>query len=661
MKKRAKALPSRFYRYGARAPVAEGETVRSQMRLAHRYHNALVEVELRRRKRVDETLAAVEPALAATEVALAVAEAEVEASRGAIRAAQAAARKKVRPKALVARVAAAKAARAPLYAQRKAIRGRLFGVRALKVGGVSAGWVTPPDPRWTAAQAQIDADTLAEKKRLRAACGLYWGTYLAVEDSLRGVRKGRPPKFQRWRGDGHLAVQVQHGLSPAEALAGVDNRLRIEPVPAAAWLPGGRHLRKTTVWLRVGPPGRPKKGEGDRPPVWAKVPIVLHRPLPDDARIKWVHLLRRRVAVHDEWSVSFVLTRASGWAKPDVAAEGAVGIDVGWRLRPNGLRVAYWLGSDGAEGELVLPSRWLGGFEKVEDLRSIRDKHFDAARGALMAWLKGRDVPEWFREVAAYLPHWKSSARLARVVARWRTARFPGDADPLLDAAALRSALSLDPPSGPRGRNGGPTRAGRLGYGSPDSIYGIMEAWRQQDRHLCEWEGNQREKLQRQREDVYRNFGAQMRRRYRTAAVEALDLRGFHVLPKAEETPEEQAVRKHVRDACLSVLFRCVEEGMARLVRVDPALTTMRCADCGHVADFDRMNLVAPCPACQRPEDQDRRAARNLLAQTGGPPVAAPASGGGVGGPAGGAGAAPPTPPPGGGAPADASDKEAAA
>lgn len=616
-----KSDPARIYAYGAKAPVENADLVGEQMFKAHRYRNELVAFERERRDRIDAALVRLSPHLAQTEADLVQAEADVEKAVGALKAAQGKARKKVRPAPLVSAVTAAKKARKTLWDQRKQLRAALFGKRAPKNPQNPRAlrpWLVQPDPQWLVEEAAINTWHKAEEKRLRATNDLYWGTYLHVEQAMGNVKQGPPPQFQSWRGDGHLAVQIQGGLPAPELFGGSDTRIRVDPVPAAAWQPGGRALRRTRVWLRVGSDGRA--------PIWAVVPVVLHRPLPDDAKVKWVHLIRRRVATHDEWRVSFVLTRESGWAKTDCASEGTVGIDVGWRVRPDGLRVAYWAGSDGAEGELVLPQAVVDGWQKVCDLRSIRDLHFNTMRVALVAWLKGAQAPAWLQQETQTLAQWRSPARLAKLTRQWRDARFAGDAVALPEAAEIRSTMQLDPAH----------------YGTPVSIYDLLEAWRKKNRHLYDWERNQELKLQRRREDLYRNFAATMRRSYRTIVIESLDLRDFHVLPQAEEPSANGAMREHTRTACLSFLLRCLKESAANLVGAQAEYTTMDCHVCNHREDFDRMNLFHTCGSsaaggCGALWDQDQNAARNLLKQ--GPSGAA----GAAGTPSGtGAGASPP-------------------
>lgn len=545
-----KSLPSRIYSYGSKPPAVGADHVDRQMWLAHQYRNRLVELELARRKRVDEALLRLSPQLVQTQTALTEAEGEIEAARAKIRKQNAQARKKLpADQYKKEELRQLKARRKELWAKRKELRKATFD-----------------STLWTAAQDEINAWANAEGKKAREACNIFWGSYLQTEQSMSGIRSGPPPRFKRWNGDGHLAVQLQGGLSIADALACADNRLRVEPVPPEAYQPGGRRLRKTRVWFRV--------GTQENQPIWAVLPIVLHRPLPADATIKWAHLLRRRIGTHCEWRVQFVLSKAS-WPRRDQAEHGTVGIDVGWRIKGDGsLRVAYWVGEDGLEGELALPADWLGEMRRVEKIQGHRDDNLNAIKARLAAWMADPANPnEWLLAQAATLPQWRSAARLAALVLRWREARFTRD----------------------------------------ETIYTELEAWRKRDKHLLEFAVNLRDQLQRRREDIYRVFAAQMRRRYKTAIIEDLDLRDFHELPQAEEEAADGALREHTRDACLSALIRCLRESMAEVVELPAQDTTKTCDKCGHVGEFDHAPLVRTCPSCGDKDDQDRVAARNLL------------------------------------------------
>lgn len=553
-----KSLPARIYAYGARPPCAGGELVDQQMSLAHRYRNQLVEIELERRKEVEAALRSISPGLILIEAEIAGVEGKLQAARALIDEASQKARKKVRPPEAVEATKLAREELKELRSKRKLLRTELFESEA-----------------WKVEQERINEKTVVAQKKLRGETELFWGSYLHVEQSMSGCRAGAPPKFHRWNGDGHLAVQLQGGI-PARDIFDPDTRFYIDRVPDEAWERGGRKLQRTKAHFRV---GSDPKGS----PVFAEIPMVMHRPIPDDAVLKWVHLTRRRIGTHCEWRVQLVLTREAGWPRPDQATDGTVGIDVGWRMKPDGsMRVAYYKGSDGEEGELEIPAYWLGEMKKTRDIQSIRDRLFDEARPIFAKGLKFLSLPDWLKEASESLHLWKSQARLASLAIRWRTERFKGD----------------------------------------DVVFDAIENWRKRDKHLLEYGANLRDQLQRNREDLYRVFAAKLRRKYKTAAIEDLDLRDFHVLPNTEEKSPDGALREHTRDAALSVLIRCLKESMAVTIEV-PAKNTTKLHQCGSIEEWDRKELTHTCSKCGQTYDQDACAARNILSLVSGSAVEA--------------------------------------
>lgn len=596
--------PTKLFSFGADEPTENLEVVREQMRLAHKYRNVLVEIERARRIRVDGALRGLSPDLVECETEIAREEEALGKAREAVNRAKAAARANVRPAEAVAEARRARGRLRDLRARRKELRAALFS-----------------SPEWVSAQEKIDTDDLVARKKARSESGLYWSTYLIVEQSMGKARRGAPPKFMRWRGDGHLAVQLQQGLAVKDAWGGEDARLRIDALPNV-----GSHgaQKRTVVRFRVQSTG---KGE----PVWATVPVTIHRALPPDATIKWAHLIRRRVGTHDEWRVQFALARTAGWPREDAVKEGEVGIDIGWRIMEDGrLRVAYWCGSDGAEGELALPSRWVERMKHHEKIRSVRGSLFNAAKATLAAWLRtvGAGVPEWMRETVVTLAQWRSEARLAALVLRWRGERFAGDDASPVDPALANALESCGTQEADKAKTQDASDrhwrlAERYFTASRAGIFDQLECWRWRDRHLYDYEANERMQLLREREDSYRVFAAEMRRRYAVAWLEGkavrvsglMDLRDFHVLPKPEEAPMDGALREHTRDAALSILRRCLVESMRETKAREAANTTLACHACGVVrviAPGDRGELFLSC-VCGKKVDQDRNAALNLL------------------------------------------------
>ena len=537
--------PSLIFRYGALPPVEDGPVL-EQMRAAHRYRNKLVEIERDRREKAAAIVSAASPDLAGLERQYAELGEQVESAAAEIKATNQRARKQRATLEQRAKLRTLRAERAEVYARLKEAKHTAYHSLAAR-----------------AALDQLDAVTLDATKAARATCSVYWGTYLQIEAGLGSIRKGPPPRFLRWTGDGKLAVQIQGGMSRQEAEVG-DSRLKIATLE--------RRGKATNVYLRIGT-------DEMRNPIWAIVPVIFHRPIPDDAQIKWVYLLARRVGTHTRWAVCFVLSRATGWGKPDLATDGAVGLDLGWRILDHGLRVAYWCGSDGAGEEIVLPLRDVSRWQKADDLRAIRGKNFDAARDELALWLAGRDLPDWLIEQTRALRQWRNATWLAALAIHWREDRFTGD----------------------------------------EEAFAPLEAWRTQDKHLLEWEANQRRKAVAWRDDFYRRVAADLSRRYKTLVIEDCNWREMGRLPEVGESNESGRAGSYRVIAAVGSLARVLRERFAETVSADPAYTTQRCHVCGQLAQAEtRTSVWVKCNHCGEAWDQDRNAALNLLSAASG-------------------------------------------
>lgn len=552
-----KSLPSRIYSYGANAPILNADLVDQQMFLSHRYRNTMVETELDRREKVEKALRKLSPDLAKVDREIAKLDLSIEESQAEVKKdhVQLMMRKANDPEKVKA-IRDLKEKRAALYKTRSEIRKRLFG---------SSKWkktVQPP----------IEKTAVTIDKKKRAESELYWGNYLHVEQSMSKRRAGMPPRFKRWEGEGHLAVQIQKGISPEEALSCEDSRLRIlmgrvEVDGSRTHLTGiKRKLGTALCHFRI---GSDEKGS----PVMAHIPFTMHRPLPEDSVIKWAHLIRRRIGTKHDWMLQFVVSKKK-WVREDQAEDGAAGIDVGFRMIPEeGLRVAVVHGSDMATSDLILPSDWMGEMRRVEGIRSIRDTNFNDAKASLKAWLGQVKAEVWFREETEALHQWHSQGRLAGLVLKWREKRVTGD----------------------------------------EEIFVILEEWRKRDKHLYEFEANLRDQLYRRRQDLYRNFAAKLRREYQTAVLRKMDYRKLHELPEPEEDPKAKALKTHARDANLSGLERCIRESMAKTKEVVGKDVSRIHADCGSKEKADPAARFHTCLSCGETYDQDENAARNLL------------------------------------------------
>lgn len=552
------STPTRVYKYGAKPPEP-ADRVYDQIHGARHYRNALVENELDRRAAVETALRELVPDIARLTETVRALEDDLEDVRASIRRANARKRSK--------EPAPAKAQSA------RELKQQLSRARAELGAARKAAFKTDPVQ---GRLAEINAAAHERAKELRSDSGLHWGTYLAVEHDLRGIGTGPPPRFAgQDRYPGRLAAQIQGGASWEELLDG-HGQCRIEPLPLPPNAkPGGRRSKRPwhRLYLRVG-----SEGPGNRTPVWVTARFALHRPVPKDAVVKWVYLVRERVGTDDQWSVQFVLAREAGWSHGDRARKGAVAVDMGWRRMEDGaLRVAYALGSDGEYHELTLPAERLERWTKPEELRSIRDERFTLIRETLVGWLHAApDVPEWLHDTLATLAQWRAQARLASVVLRWRDERFDGD----------------------------------------DEIFSALEAWRRKDKHLYDWEAHQRRGEIRWRTDHYRRFAAHLRQNYRTVLVEDTDWSELLRQPPAEDDTAFADTRYHARLAAPGLLRRIIEAGCDDTARVSAAGSTRTCSRCGAgpAGDWDAATELEYRCAEGHTLDQDENAARNLLA-----------------------------------------------
>jgi hypothetical protein len=556
-----KSLPSRVFKFGARIDAADVPACMDVLRAAHRYRNALVELELERRAAIDALLRSMRPDLAATEAEIAAAELRQDEQIALIRKKNADRGQKKADQIDKTALSEMRARLKTLRAARKEMRSQLFADQAFKD-----------------AQVKIEDNHRQRWKDRRAACGLYCATYLQVEQSRGGDRAGAPPKFARFDGVGKIAVQFQGGATWGEVTSGADTRLRISDDVAIAPHPStapGAGPRWRRVHFRI--------ASADRRPVWASCAVKFHREIPEDAMLKWAWLQSERIGTKIKWSLQIVLSRAE-WPRTDTAATGTVGIDIGWRKIGDGsLRVAAWAGSDGASGEVILPARIVAGFQKCDELESIRDGKLNATLAKIKEWAAKAQLPEWWEEKAANLHQWRSQARLAGLVLHWRGNRFAGDSEIF---------AQLDGPAGSH------------------------ETWRQDDKHLLEWAAHQRRGLCAARKDIFRAAAAMLSRRYHTAIIEDIDLRE---LAKEPDVTSEKAMPASASGnrfiAACSYLTDALKQRMASTVKADAAGTTSTCHACGNQCEWDRAKLRHQCENCGAIWDQDHNAAKNLLSR----------------------------------------------
>lgn len=513
---------TRVYRYGLLPPTVGGDIVDEQMHAAHRYQNKLIEIEKARRERADRFFS--EKGLSEYEQRVEALLAELADHRDQIKASHVDARTpktdpvdSVTVESIKKRL---KEARQELNAERKRI--------------ATMPWVR----LWVAANNEESND---QAKAARAECGVYWGTYLLAEQAAEAAKKGRELRFQRWTGDGAVAVQLQNGLAVSGALGCDNTRVAVDLIESPVPGRGGKPIPR--LRLRVGSNGRD--------PIWAEWPLIYHRSLPADGRLKWVKVVRRRVASKYRWSAHFVCEE-SGANRDDSGP--ACYVDLRWSPSVAGsaaVRVAEVISRRGRH-VVALDPMIRGSLAKADSLRAIRDRRLNELKSGALPLFADLALPEEWVERTKHLGQRRSPGRWAALAIWWRNHRLDGDA----------------------------------------AFYEMLEAWRHHDKHLWEWEVNARRKAIARRRNDYRVVAAQLAREHGSLVIEKIDLSKLAKRKDPEEGERHNSVSQRQRveaapsEMRAALLNAFEREGRAILLgpacaRVDDIVAAHREGRCG--------------------------------------------------------------------------------
>jgi hypothetical protein len=425
---------------------------------------------------------------------------------------------------------------------------------------------------------RLDAERLAKLREAHDSAGLYWGNWTAIRGQYdvaraRAMRTGARLRTQPWDGTGTVTVYFSRGLETA-AVFGGNGRLQIDPVAKEAWTSPSRAVRRrlarTRVRMRI-------SANADGSPVWLEFPMVMHRPLPERGIIRWASIVREKVGL--SWRHRLLLTVREPSPPEKPRLDKTVGVDAGWRVVADGLRVAYWCGSDNTHGALVLPQKDLAAFKQFDSLQAAITGAHAAARSVFRSYIETRAVPDRWKALAMSAASSASPSALAAFFEAWTTTRFAGD----------------------------------------DEAFAPLHAWYKRHVHLWTWQANLRDQLIRRRRELYRCFAAELAERFDCVFLRGIGLRRL----SARSLEAQNAIppqRQHRFIASLSVLFRilqhtCEKHGVT-VMRIKADQATMRCHACGALDPWDpATELVHTCSACGLTWDQDYNAARRVLAE----------------------------------------------
>ena len=388
--------------------------------------------------------------------------------------------------------------------------------------------------------AGLESEARVELKQLRHASGLRHGAYVAVEESVDKALKTAKgdPRFRRFDGGRKIGNQITASLKDPitvkDALSGKNQQFQLTDVRVARPDSRGNRARwrYATARIRIG-------SNEDRSPIWGEVEVLLHRPIPEDAVIRWVYLVPRRVGLRTTYSLQLTLQMD----KPLIVrapGKGHALLSLQWHQHPTGgIVVGQLNGSD-----LVLPEAVLSGMKKAEDLQGYADQHFNETRAIFGAWVLavGRQAPEWLTDEVKTVAQWRAHGRLANTTNRWLQEDGAAQAfvQPLWGQwKQYREERGLDffdswlKTSEWFEAMGVKEEATRMVL--------WLEWWRRKDAHLVNWRGCQDRKSRGRRLDIYRSWAAKFCTQFDTIEVDSLDLPVLKKRKKiGEPVPEDE-------------------------------------------------------------------------------------------------------------------------
>ena len=416
-----------------------------------------------------------------------------------------------------------------------------------------------------------------QAKQAERESGLYWCNYGAVRQSyevarVQAMRTKTELREHRWNGEGQISVRFQRGLPVPTVYTRRGLRLQIDPVPEEAWSTPirstRRRLSRSHVRIRVA-------SSAEQLPVWFEMPAVIHRPMPADGLIRRASLIRERLGL--TWRYRLLITVARVQAPPSVSTDRPnMGIDVGWRLVPEGLRVAFWADTLGCHGSVVIPAADLGEFAKISGLWSVLWKHFSQVQSALLDWRSGKCIPQELTPHLARVVERHSPEDLLRLVEFWQKQRSEDDSE----------------------------------------IFDQLLNWKRQHIHLWTWAVNLQDQLTRKRVELFRRFAATLVKKYGTVFLEDFDLNWLS-RPAPVEIEGIRLGGKYRVIAAPSIFRQVIENACrrtgVRVIRIKARNTTKICHICGRIEEWNAAKELVHACGCGAVWDQDYNAAVQIL------------------------------------------------
>jgi hypothetical protein len=570
-----KGMQARMFSFDCSTPT-NLDIIEDQMFKKHKYRNALVPVECERRIKTEAARVQFCAAYQTIDEQSKLLRTQIDLARQVLRMQNQTSRKKVSKKKV---------------ADNQAIKDMVAQLKIINKEKTAVRKETWKNAEFIAACDVINKEAVTAVNALRLIArtdGLWWGNQRGAEKCINKNPKFDPPSFHKWRFVGSVGTQIQHGMPLPQAYIGTHMHFRLRKITAA---------EIESKRQRVDKKGRLKPGHANGPglsqrnryiamirinstdtgkPIWTELSFIMNEDhvLPDDCSVREIYLQRFRIGPHLHWRVHFAVAKPE-W-EPKAIGTGIIGVDVGWRTMPEGLRVAYWYhkNADGSsdEGQVLLPNAWLADWDRYDKIKSDRTNNFNAIKVQLCEWRDVfADLPAWFAEQTVGMSKWDKKGNMNRLLRHWTDNRFDGD----------------------------------------DAMFCTIAAWATHDRRQLDIGESIRTKAIARRNMYYRKVVRDLGRKYGYAAIEKLDLRRFKRKPEVETNEARYAIR--ASDIAAVSKFRAYLREAFPYTEFDPYMTTKMCHVCHKICVFDAAKVLEhTCEHCTAHWDQDRNSAINL-------------------------------------------------
>ena len=426
---------------------------------------------------------------------------------------------------------------------------------------------------------QADNERKAAVKRARQESGLWWGNYNAIclayeRARARAPQSGAQLRFRSFDGTGRFRNQIVGGMSVDDLFAGRHTQVRAAGLALEAHTHPVRAERRrrsrTTLTATVYTLARERRNL-----TW---PMIMHRPIPPDARIKEVVVTRKREGTAFRWSAIFVCTRTNDPIRAP-ATSVAAGVTLACRADDMGVRVATVLDAKGCVEHLRLPDAVIKRAAYIETVRARLDARLLEMCVHLREWIAAESFPHALEPLARLAAESRFAEPMMHLALAWREHR------------EFRPRWHED-----------------------------IESWRRSEKRDRTEVVNLHRKMLGQRRQHYQCEAKRLAERYGAIALGAPELATGTPRMNAswdEATSGASAPRMH-RLAAISEFVewlhtQCAKTGTHIEQTSEVAMPT--CHACGSQQRLAADSLVHRCTTCAESWDADENAAANTLAR----------------------------------------------